>query len=40
MRAGELGAVEPGMTLAAIVVAYVVLRKTSQGREATAMPGV
>lgn len=29
-----------GMTLAAIVVAYVLLRRTSQGREATAMPGV
>jgi len=29
-----------GFTLVAIVVAYVVLRKTSQGREATALPGV
>jgi len=27
-----------GMTLFAIVVAYLVLRRTGQGREATAMP--
>ena len=29
-----------GFTLVAIVVAYVVLRRTAQGREGTAMPGV
>ena len=29
-----------GMTLAAIVVAYAVLRRSGQEREGTAMPGV
>jgi len=29
-----------GFTLVAIVVAYVVLHRTAQGREGTAMPGV
>ena len=29
-----------GLTLVAIVVAYLVLRRTSQEREATAIPGV
>lgn len=29
-----------GLTLVAIVVAYLVLRRSSQGRDATAMPGV
>jgi branched-subunit amino acid ABC-type transport system permease component len=29
-----------GVTLSSIVAVYVVLRRTSQGREATAMPGV
>jgi len=29
-----------GLTLVAIVVAYLVLRRTGQEREATAVPGV
>ena len=29
-----------GLTLGAIVVAYLVLRRTSQGRATTAVPGV
>ena len=29
-----------GLTLAAIVVAYLILRRTSQAREGTSLPGV